>query len=223
MGPTQYRTYRHWTQVMGVCVMVLFLSVIGITQPAGAYTIEWSNPENGIVRHEFQGNSWGFMGGTIFANYEQQLDFVIMPEYGMPQMDETVTIEITRIGHINIEMERWYAATFTVMLVDMVEDIPFDMGFASDEEFYWSYTNNVSRQFEVQTGVPLSDQFDGDDRTIWFTLFGAFLDIDVDLTWTVSVLTPEPEPIPEPASILLLGTGLLGAAGFRRKYKRNGN
>ncbi len=46
--------------------------------------------------------------------------------------------------------------------------------------------------------------------------------------WTAEVwfddpLPPAGSPVPVPSTILLLGSGLLGAAGFRKKYKRKGN
>ncbi len=47
--------------------------------------------------------------------------------------------------------------------------------------------------------------------------FGLILD-QVSLN-SVSAL-PEPAPVPEPSTLLLLGSGLIGLVGFKRKYKQ---
>lgn len=47
-----------------------------------------------------------------------------------------------------------------------------------------------------------------------------FQDMIVSATINKAVPTPAPAPVPEPATMLLLGSGLLSLAGFRRKFKK---
>jgi hypothetical protein len=76
----------------------------------------------------------------------------------------------------------------------------------------------ISKSFDV-TNWSYNDW----GNTVYFIVWALYNDFKVDSIRAVGEYTPlvSPSPVPEPSTMLLLGFGIIGLAGIRRKFRKS--
>jgi hypothetical protein len=127
--------------------------------------------------------------------------------------------------HFDFSFLEIYEATLTIAFDD---DEDYDT-WAGDEYATVSIEGSSMPAFEVQDAnvefVVLNSDVEDGMLAVVISAYGDEdpgypLDNDFRVDWSSLEITYEPDPAPEPATLILFGSGALGLAAFRRKFRK---